>query len=613
MKIFNRVFFALPSQNMAMRALRIYDPDPTSHQFSRGRPLNKSFVFGLTSVILLFAWLFLPFAGPVDDAYITMTYSKNIADGKGIVFNEGENVEGCTAFGQMVILALFSGLGIERLDIVAVFLDILAWAALLTLCYVFYRKQTRDIEGYRPDSFDALFGLYLIVSPMSMIWATSAMETPIVALLWMGAFMAHLSERENESWPLLSSLATVGAALMRPDGILIAVPLGLSWLWPFRKKSAFRGISYGVMVCALFGGYWLWRWNHFGYFWPNTFAAKVGSPSIYLSAGGLYYLIRAGISLAFPVAFIYLMIRAKREVLAKMPRWFWVAVGIVAVSSAYVVIIGGDFFPYFRFLVPALIPGALAAWKLFRIKIEERKASKNEIEAGPKIKPAKVFLLLFLWCSWSAFSLALQFVKANMLVEWTHNWSYVGRELKRLTPSDAYIATLPIGAIGYYSDRKILDIVGLTNLAIGRKAIHTGKRIVGHEKHDTKYVLDEKPDLILTWPDLYKSIPKKPEAWLHAHTIATAQRRIFLSPRTFKLYEPMALKTPRGFVLGFMRKDNIGRDGWDAFVPLSTKLQKRLFDPVKFRKINKPTLKELFNGAGMKSAKSKGKEKKSGP
>ena len=574
----------------------------------KGRFLNKNHVFGFTAGVLLLAWLFLPFAGVVDDAFITMTYSKNIAEGKGIVFNVGEKVEGCTAFGQMMILALFNYLGVTRLDLIAVILGILSWAGVLTMCYAFYEAEKPPSR--LPDTFDLVFALYLLAAPMSIIWATSAMETPMVALLWMTAFLTHLRERKNDSFPILSALATVGAALMRPDGILVAVPLGLSWLWPPNKKSLIRGFVFGGIVCALFGGYWMWRWNHFGYFWPNTFAAKVGSPSVYLTLSGLYYLVRAGISLLFPIAFIYFLIRTRRKLL-EMPRWFWVAMGMVLVSSTYVVLIGGDFFPYFRFLVPALAPGALAAWKLFRLKIDERPSKTGSENEKIKIRPVLAIVLLFAWCSWSAFSLVLQFVKANMLVEWTQNWSYVGKELNRLTPPDAYIATLPIGAIGYYSERKILDLVGLTNLHIGRKKIETGKRIVGHEKHDTNYVLSRRPDLILTWPDLYKSYPPKTESWLYSHTIATAQRRIFLSPKTFQFYTPMSLKTPRGYVLGFLRSDRIGKAGWESFQPLDDKLKRRLFDPVKFLDIKKPKLFSQKGKASGKSKKSKNKTENS--
>ena len=51
-----------------------------------------------------------------------------------------------------------------------------------------------------------------------------------------------------------------------------------------------------------------------------------------------------------------------------------------------------------------------------------------------------------------------------------------------MTPRDTTIATLPIGAIGYFSRRRIIDMVGLTDLHIGRLHLKTGRQIVGHEK-----------------------------------------------------------------------------------------------------------------------------------
>ena len=95
-------------------------------------PLRGTHFFLFCFAVLLLSWFALPFTGPVDDAYITMTYSRNLASGHGLVFNPGEKVEGCTAFGQLLLLTPFSALGIERIDIIAVLLGILAWSWALT-------------------------------------------------------------------------------------------------------------------------------------------------------------------------------------------------------------------------------------------------------------------------------------------------------------------------------------------------------------------------------------------------------------------------------------------------------------------------------------------------
>ncbi|MEJ5165858.1 MAG: hypothetical protein WHV67_02380, partial [Thermoanaerobaculia bacterium] len=41
----------------------------------------------------------------VDDAYITYRYSKNFVEGKGLVFNEGERVEGITNFLYSILIS----------------------------------------------------------------------------------------------------------------------------------------------------------------------------------------------------------------------------------------------------------------------------------------------------------------------------------------------------------------------------------------------------------------------------------------------------------------------------------------------------------------------------
>ncbi|MCZ7585162.1 MAG: hypothetical protein M5R36_18540 [Deltaproteobacteria bacterium] len=548
--------------------------------------------FLVAAVVLALGFVLLPFTGPVDDAYITMTYSRHLAHGQGLVFNPGENVEGSTAFGQVIILAVFSLLGIVRIDFVAVLLGILAWAGALTLGYRLYVDDRGRTGIENPGTMDFVFFGFLISCPMSLVWAASAMETPIVGLLWMLALTTHLREIDSERVPWASALATAVAGLMRPDGILVAVVLGLSWLWPFRKKRALRGVLYGVMVLGLFGGYWLWRWRHLGYFTPNTYAAKVGDLSIMLLLHGIIYVLRAGMALVFPPVFLILIVGAGRKLRAELPRWFWIGTGLTAVACAYAVSVGGDFFPYHRFLVPVLIPGTLAAWKLFRVVLTHRRRDRGAAVAPPARKRLAVLLVVGWWL-WATGSQVLDLYKANKLVEWTRAWVRVGRQLRAMTPEDTVIATLPIGAVSYFSHRRIIDMVGLTDLHIGRSKQRTGVNIVGHEKFDTAYVLKRRPHLILSWPELYRKDPKVSE-WRYAHTIGMAQRDLYLRKRTFDLYTPVEVKIAGRTLFGLMRSDLLPNPEFDEFKPLATKRRRKYFDPDLFRVITKPSWDEAF-------------------
>ncbi|HEX9725550.1 MAG TPA: hypothetical protein VGC53_14820, partial [Vicinamibacteria bacterium] len=52
-------------------------------------------------------------AGIVDDTYIFLRYAENLANGNGLVFNLGERVEGYTSPLWVLLLGLFSRLGLD--------------------------------------------------------------------------------------------------------------------------------------------------------------------------------------------------------------------------------------------------------------------------------------------------------------------------------------------------------------------------------------------------------------------------------------------------------------------------------------------------------------------
>jgi len=62
-------------------------------------------------LFLCLCYVFLPES--IDDAYITLRYSRNLMLGNGPVFNMGEHVEGYSNFIWMVVLALLGKLGIS--------------------------------------------------------------------------------------------------------------------------------------------------------------------------------------------------------------------------------------------------------------------------------------------------------------------------------------------------------------------------------------------------------------------------------------------------------------------------------------------------------------------
>jgi hypothetical protein len=87
---------------------------------------------------------------------------------------------------------------------------------------------------------------------------------------------------------------------------------------------------------------------------------------------------------------------------------------------------------------------------------------------------------------------AVKYFGANLAVRWAE----LGRWLERNTAPGDSIATPVIGAIGYYSNRTVIDMVGLTDATIthdGSVAPHARK---DHRRFNTEYVLAREPAFI---------------------------------------------------------------------------------------------------------------------
>lgn len=518
--------------------------------------------WGMFILVMLALWgAFFWMLGPVDDAYITARYAENLAAGHGIVFNHGEKVEGCTAFGMMVLLAAFAKLGISNLIIPAQALGVISWA--LVCAFVLLLIKRKQMGGF--GFFDA-FGLAFVVSVLSALaWSWSGMETPMVAMFWIAAVVSHLRENESGKWPIFSAVFTIAAGLMRPDGIIIAIPIGLSLLFPLNKERLYKTFAFSSLVLVIFGAYWVWRWGYFGYPLPNTFYAKVSGGSFMrmLVMGFLFYVLKGMIALVVPL----IVLVQSRKLLFKfraIPREAWVYAAVCGTSLAYMLYVGGDFFPFQRFFVPVIPFWALLMVELSRIRKvdpvqpdsdDEPKKAKHKKRLTPTqawIFAIGAMVAVNIVCA----SVHTQLAKHIYLVELTEEWSETGRELKEQLPKKAVIAAIPIGALGYWSDRYVLDMLGLIDIHIAHKQLPPGRGVRGHEKFDTEYVLARRPELILTWPMFVQPIFNDVLDWRLNHKLSPAQRSILDTLHNEKSYTPLALPMNEDFyVITLVRND----------------------------------------------------------
>jgi hypothetical protein len=210
------------------------------------------------------AWFF-----TIDDAFITFRYSANLANGHGPVWNVGEDpVEGFTNFLWMLWHAPFALLGLD-LPTVAKLTSLVAGAAILVMLVRY---------GHRRGGLVAALvagGAFVLFLP-TYFHITSGLETVAFAALVLRAVVVGLTAldgRPVRAWepPLLLVLA----GMLRPDGVLAALPAFAVWFWLARRDKRTWLWSAGAAAVGL--GYFAWRWSYYGHPFPNTFYVKFGN------------------------------------------------------------------------------------------------------------------------------------------------------------------------------------------------------------------------------------------------------------------------------------------------------------------------------------------------
>ena len=162
----------------------------------------------------------IPTPRTIDDAFITFRYARNLVAGSGFVFNPGQHVLGTTTPLYTVLLALLAGLTrTTNYPWLALVVNTLADAATCLLLVALGEA----LSGRRAAGLGA--GLLWAIAPMSVTFAVGGMETSVFILLLVATATCYVTGRNR--W------AAVAAGLLlltRPDGLLLVAPLGADFL-----------------------------------------------------------------------------------------------------------------------------------------------------------------------------------------------------------------------------------------------------------------------------------------------------------------------------------------------------------------------------------------------
>jgi arabinofuranosyltransferase len=300
-----------------------------------------------------------------DDIFIAFRYVQNILDGNGFVYNKGEHVEGYTHFLWLVMVTFFAWLKCSPLVTTQV-LGIISSIGTLILW---------SLIGYKISKRSNFFILPFVTIALALnydynVWATSGLETAFFSFLLCCSFYTFFfSSLEGNKKLMLTGLYLCLALMTRPDTLLIiALANAFLFLNQILAKTKIQKIIltlgfFNLAILVIYIPYFIWRYNYFGFIFPNTYYDKLGSETLF--SKGFYYIwlyfkphFTSFLIVILPPFVLLPIIKGKvisnfKEYISD--RWNAAYLTSILIVYAYLIVfvakVGGDFM-HARFIIP---------------------------------------------------------------------------------------------------------------------------------------------------------------------------------------------------------------------------------------------------------------------
>lgn len=447
---------------------------------------------GLTTAALWHTW---HHYNACDDAFISYRYAENLVRGHGLVFNPGERVEGYTNFLWVMVLAAAHWLG-ASVPWTAQVLGA-AWAA-ATVPIVYRSGRLLGLTGAVALAPCAV----VAASAPVAFWAGAGLETAQYMALVTAALAVAVGDlRRDGGWPWSGPLFGL-AALTRPEAAgLFAV--ACIWALATRQARAATLARMALGFALLVVPHEVFRLLWYGLPLPNTFYAKAGTGADAL-VHGLAYL--GGFLWAHGpwalLGLIGLFARDGDRVPSRVRLLLPAAV--LGAAATYIAMVGGDFYPYWRFATPyvpwlALLVCA-GTHRAVRVWGGALPGVGSTGAGGPPRWAAPVATALV------ALSMALpaRFLadasyrdKTQGALKTFEMLEALGQWLKQHRRPDEVMAMSTVGRVPYYSGLRTIDMLGITDAHIAHAPGPFTEGLIGHRRHDSDYILSRKPDLVI--------------------------------------------------------------------------------------------------------------------
>ncbi|MBI5020310.1 MAG: hypothetical protein HZB59_02645 [Ignavibacteriales bacterium] len=289
-----------------------------------------------------------------DDAFISFRYAENLVAGNGLAYNAGERVEGYTNFLWTLLIALGLKLQIDPVLFSAI-LGITFHLGTLILFIFISNKTQRQLTS--SIFVIPLTSLLLSLNRDFNVYATSGLETSMYTFFIVAGFL-FLSLDKIRWNILIAGIFALLAMLTRPDGIIFLASVLIYFIIITENKWK-NCLIFLIPSIFIFLPYWFWRWNYFGFFFPNSFYAKSIGLTYYsqgLEYVWLYFQTYYGLIILFVAGIVALwrfktFNRITQELRYSSNHTILLTGIFSSLYILFVIRIGGDFM-HARFLIP---------------------------------------------------------------------------------------------------------------------------------------------------------------------------------------------------------------------------------------------------------------------
>jgi hypothetical protein len=411
-------------------------------------------LFMAIPVLVLTAFMLPLRLGFTDDGFIHLQYAKNLIEHGEFAFNVDERSFGTTSPLWVMALAAI-GARLSSAESMVDVSRVLSWCAAFAALFVVYRLAraagaSRTVATCATTAFAA--------NAWFARWSALGMESSAATLAAAVVALTSLRALENAPRAARFGVAVAIAALLRPE-FYLALPVFVVAAATHRPRPSIRTVVVAALALGVLLAPWLAfaKW-HMGSFLPNTAGAKSGglvtNPwDFAVKSVPILKIVLSTQAVSILAIFADLWMSRRRAVVFH-PHLRFCALWMVSLPFAYVLFDVQVLSRYLLLIAPAV---CVVGWRSL------------EHAAGAHARRVAVFAAAL-----AVATNAILYVRVVLppsrafSADLTGPMTQLAVYLRDNSPPDAVVAAADIGYLGFYSQRRVLDLGGLVEPETGK-------------------------------------------------------------------------------------------------------------------------------------------------